>query len=433
MQSLPFTRRTYQRGGYLYIAVLFTTLIVVSVVTASISLSTSRSRANIDRVNRMSAVRLAESELHRVASLIDSGHDWRNTATNNVFEDWVVVDPNAAFGSDASQIRHRYTDRDGSLSDDPTDTVIVTAHAQVGRSHAAVSVDMKPKLDPLPILFYGVTATDDLELQNGGTLSVELPVQVADDCETATTGVLSTERLECSGNVAITLRGDLAAADLDLPTHDVVDLYGDDAESIAVFALPFANGMREIRNQVITPSNNPFGTPKSNGVYAIDARGASIRVVNSRINATLVISNCPFISVESAVCWDYPTDPGAILVTDAQVEFINLNTNLSELTSATNFNPVLAPYFGIADTDQTDLYPTQFGGLIYSTNTITFQATNDLQRVLVKGGIVCTDLRIHCDVSVHSMNDLIESPPVPLADLQPMQFINGTHRRVTLP
>ena len=44
--------RRQSRGGYLYIAVLFTSLIVAASVAASLSLSTGSLRSDIDRINR---------------------------------------------------------------------------------------------------------------------------------------------------------------------------------------------------------------------------------------------------------------------------------------------------------------------------------------------------------------------------------------------
>ncbi|NNE00245.1 MAG: hypothetical protein HKN47_23240, partial [Pirellulaceae bacterium] len=90
-RSQPTAVRPPRRAGYLYVAVLFTTLIIVATVTAGLSLSTANTRGEIDRIDRMSALRLAESQLQRVATQMQSENTWRSTATNSVYSDWIAL------------------------------------------------------------------------------------------------------------------------------------------------------------------------------------------------------------------------------------------------------------------------------------------------------------------------------------------------------
>ena len=423
---------THRRSGYLYLAVLFTSLIIAAVATASLSLSTANNRSEINRANRLSAVRLAESELHRIAAQIQDSDEWRTAATNNVYSTWVDLGANGVISSDAAQVRHRFTDVDGSLDDDNSDNVVLTAHAKVGNSNAGVSVELEPRLDPLPILNYGVTVANDMWIENNGTLSVQRPVQVGDDCDTLTSGALTTPRLECSSSVGIDLRGDLASANLDLPSDVIVD-YGANATTIPVFSLPLVGSFREIRNQVLSSTTNPFGgNLDTNGVYQINANGQSIRIASSRIQATLVITNANVIEITSSVSWSYPTTPGAILVSDSVINFVDIDPILDEATQNVNFNPTSTPYRGVADTDTNDIYPTELRGMIYTTNDLNVLSVTQ-GRLQITGGIVCGDLRIESHVSVNQLDELLDSPPLPLSNLTPMQFIHGTFRRVAVP
>ena len=428
----PEPRVPLRRGGYLYLAVLFTTLIVVSVVTATLSLSTSHTRSEIDRVNRMSALRMAESELHRVASQMESSAAWRTQATNDAFTNWTNY-ANSTYHSDSAQVRYRLSDADSDLADGPTDNVFLTAHAQVGRSNVAVQVELEPRLDPLEVLNYGVTSTDDIQIEGGANLAVEAPVQVVDDCKTTTSGSLTTPQLECSNNIQFPVRGDIDNANVVLPSHNVITVYQDIATDIPISALPVDGSYRVIRDQVITSSNNPFGANDAGGIYKINAQGSPIRISYSRLAATLVITNCPYVDITNGIHWNYPNQPDAILVTSAIINMVSIDPSLSESSRSVNFNPTGSPYRGNSDADTADEYGSLLRGIIYSTNNVDIYSVTADNRVMITGSLICRDLGIHTNVSIMQLNELIESPPLAFADWVPMQFVHGSFRRVPLP
>ncbi len=281
--------RRQSRGGYLYIAVLFTSLIVAASVAASLSLSTGSLRSDIDRINRHSALRLAETEIHRIASLMNNDDAWRTARVSGAYSDWRVLD--GVRNSDSSQVRFKLTDEDGDLADDSADAVELTTHALVGKSQAAVTVLLEPQSAPLSILDYGITASDDIQIEFSGTLSSELPIQVVDDCKTKSSSVLTAPRLECNGRVEIPLRGELDSADVQMPTHDVVDKYVQVGTQISTASLPVQSGRYVIEDIVLTANNNPYGTPDAAGIYWIDANSQRIRISNSRIEATIAVKN----------------------------------------------------------------------------------------------------------------------------------------------
>jgi Tfp pilus assembly protein PilX len=442
LQRRKSLQRAKRRSGYLYVAVLFTTLIISAVVTASLTVSTSNARSSADRSNRKSALRLAESELHRVAARLSDQSSWRTDHTSGQWTTWIAIDSGFVAASSlsmtsddsAAAVRYRLTEADDDLRDDLRDQTVLTAHARVGQSQAAVSVTLQPSYPPLPILNYGLTATDDLELEDDGTLSSDGIVQVVDDCKTNTSGVLISPQLECSGSVQFNVRGSIAAANVTLPSHNVVDVYAENATTIAIGALSSSAGERQMQDVVLTSQNNPFGTPDPLGVYKIDAQGSVIRISHCRIDATLVIQNCPRVEVAGGITWSFPNQADAILVTDGLIRFDNLDSALDESSRGTNFNPPSSPYRLIdSNNNQSDTFPTELRGIIYAVDDIEFEPLSDNSRLLITGAVIGSDVRVSGDVSITRLTELIDTPPVAFADWEPLQFQRGSFRRVETP
>ena len=428
------SRDCRRRHGYLYVAVLFTALIVAASVTASLTLSTGSLRSDNDRINRKSALRLAETEIHRVAAYMNNQSNWRTVKTSGVFSSWITLNDDGVQNSDSSGVRHRLTDSDGDLSDDLSDSVEVTAHAVVGDSEVAVTATLEPQFAAESILNYGVTAYDDIQIESAGTLTSELAIQVGDDCKTNSSGLMTTSTLECNGRVEMAFRGDLGSAAVDMPAHDVVDKYVQVGTQISLASLPYQSGRRVIEDRVLTAADNPFGTADAAGIYWIDANYQRVRISNCRIAATLAIKNASSIEVEGGIVWTYAASPEAILVADANIKFDNIDLTLDEATRGVNFNPLSSPYRQtLANTTATDLFPTELRGVIFTTRNITFDPTTNDQLLAVTGALVCRDLRINGFVAVRQLGEIIDSPPLGLVDLVPLQFVRGSFRRIPTP
>ena len=424
-----------RRSGYVYIAVLFTSLIVAASVAASLSLSTSSMRADIDRINRKSALRLAETELHRVAAYMNGSANWRTAKTSGVFSGWIVLSDDGVQSSDTAQVRHRLTDGDGDLSDDPTDSVDLVAHAVVGNSAAAVTVKIEPRFVAESILDYGITAYDDIQIEGGGTLTSERDIQVGDDCKTNTSGLLTTSVLECNGRVEMLFRGQFQnSATVNMPTHDVVDKYVQAGTQIAITSLPTQDGRRIIQDVVVSAAENPYGTADAGGIYWIDAGNQTIRISNCRIAATLAIRNANLIEVEGGVVWTYAAGPEAILVSDSAIKFDEIETTLDESLRSTNFNPSSTPYREtLFNSTATDIFPTEIRGVIFTTEDIQFDPTVGDLPITIVGSVICRDLWVYGFVNVRQLGEVIQTPPLGLTNVVPMQFVRGSFRRIPTP
>ncbi|WP_145421308.1 hypothetical protein [Planctomycetes bacterium K23_9] len=421
---------------------LFTSLIIVAVVTASLSLSTSSTRSELDRINRQSALRLAESELHRIATVLSTDDQWRDSHSNSVYSDWLSLatlsgsTDTGVVSSDRGNARVRYQlfDVDGDLANDAQDEVVVTAHARVGRSHVAVTATLQNAYPPLPILDYSVTTTDDLEIDSPGTLSTNGIVQVADDCKTGTVGVLVAPELQCSGLNLLSVRGDIASADVQLPSHDVVDVYAQAATTIPTNAIPQNAGVLQLQDILLSSNTNPYGAVDATGLYRINAQGNVLRISHCRIDATLVVEDCPRIDLSGGLTWSFPQQADAILVTDGTIRLQNVEPVLDESARGINFNPASTPYRGTSsNSNQTDSFPSELRGIIYAQNHIECDALTDNSRLNITGALICRDLRIYGNVSITSLPELIDWPPVAFADWRPKRFVRGSFRRVATP
>ncbi|MFK8112764.1 MAG: hypothetical protein AB8B91_11200 [Rubripirellula sp.] len=429
--ALDIRCRSRHSEGYVYVAVLFTTLIVMTAVTAALSISSSSLKSEVDRESRGEALRLAEAEIQRLAALMRTSGSWRTTSANDSFSNWHSLTLDGSSTSDTSQVRFRYNDSDGDLADDLADPVELTVHAKVGRSQAALKVDLESDPVPLDLLNYAVTATDDIQLDDG-TLSTELPVQVSDNCQSNSVGLLTTPRIEIDGSVSTYLRGDSATASITLPSHDVVAEYISQGTQIQTASIPTAGSDLLIQDVVLSPAANPFGATDAKGIYWIDAGGAKLILSNCRLNATLAVRNATLVEINGGVVWNYPTTADVILATDSAVELTSITPTLDENTRNVNFNPALAPYRGTSNATNTDEYSTEFRGIFYSTGDFRLFNTGN-PAVSLTGAVISSDLHVEGAMTIRQLSEVLTELPLGLRDSTPMRFVRGSFRRVPAP
>lgn len=422
-------RRRRDRAGYLYVAVLFTSLIVAGAIATAISLDTTRLKTGNAATDRESAIRLAESELHRASVLLTANPDWRDELKHGAASDWINY--GTMMGTSNASARHRIDDEDGDLADDIFDDFHIISHAQFGAAQAAVSVQMETGFAPLDLLRYGVTTFDDLQCEDGATLVSERNIQVFDDCKTNTSGSITTSVLECSGSVPLAVRGDISTDDVQRPGFDVVGRYQDAGTEIPLASLSIHNGARAIRLAVVSPSSNPYGDVNTDGYYWIDALGQQINITDSRIVATITIRNASRVVVTGAVSWEATVLGEAILVTDSQVVFDAVDPILDETVLSSNFNPPATPYRNI-DSNQTatDRFPTELRGIVYSEDEVDILPTSSGDPLAITGAVICDSLVIFHDLYVRSLDEMLTHVPIGLADPTQQRFKMGTFRRV---
>jgi hypothetical protein len=171
-----------------------------------------------------------------------------------------------------------------------------------------------------------------------------------------------------------------------------------------------------IYRQVLNSAVNPFGSASSNGIYWIDCGGATLVIERSRIVGTLLVLN-PGASSRignGPIHWS-PAAPGyPILLVNGNfsIQAIN-NADLSEVTSAVNFNPVNVPYFPFAQSTDAaidDTYPANeaLRGLIAISGNLTYQNSPQISGRVVVGGSVTNS------PTFQYRPDSLINPPPPL-------------------
>ena len=431
--SLVRYRRARQTGGFLYVAVLFTTLIVMVSVTAALSISTASVRSEASLKQRADALRLAESETQRLAIMMNQNSDWRMTASNDAFTAWYspAID---GVANTQHQVRYRLTDIDGDLTDDSFDEVELTVHARVDDSEVALTITMESDPQPLDLLRYGVTAGDDIRCESGGAISSENPIQVSDDCVTSSWGFLTTPSLECNGRVEVSLRGDRTTSDVVMPGYEVVERYVDVGTEISRLSVPRVGTDLNLQDIVLSAAANPYGSEDASGIYWIDAQYNRVVISNARIDATLAILNATEIEVSGGIVWTYPMTPDVILATNSPVTFTGIDRVLSENARGVNYNPSSTPYRGtFSNENLTDSYPSELRGIVYSSSNIEFDPLTDGSPLRIVGSVIGNDLRCDGIVSISQFDEAIRTPPLGLLDPVPRRFVRGSARRIESP
>jgi len=158
--------------------------------------------------------------------------------------------------------------------------------------------------------------------------------------------------------------------------------------------------------------------------------------VHPRISGTLIVV-CPgkTVTIDQGVLIqparsDYP----ALIVDGNLVLQSDSTSTLSEGSSSTNYNPAGAPYQGVADSDTSDTYPCEIGGLVHVTGTVTLD-----QRSLIRGMLICESgalldaVTVKGDATIVYTPSLATSPPMGYTKSVTMVMEPGSYKQAVLP
>ena len=423
-----------ERSGYVYLAVLFSALIVSAAVAAALSVSTANVKSQVDRDNRSIASRFAEAELHRQAARLSADPTWRDNHSNGAYSEWWDVTGLLTTSSDRAMVRYQVSDEDGDLSDDASDLVQLTAHARIGDSESAVTVTLEPGYKGLELLENSVTASDDIRIEYRSSVVCNRNARAIDDCKTSSSGLLVAPRLFTGDRLSTQLRGEHSTGVPTMPSHDVVDVYVQEGTQINASSLPLLSGRLVLSNVLLTAADNPFGSPDSDGIYWIDGGGATLEIANCRFGCTLAVKNVAYTVISGAVVWEPATNPEAILVSSSSIAISGIDPQLDEVALSKNFNPPSSPYRGSeSNSTISDSFPTEFRGLIYSPSDIYVLATNNGEPVRLNGPVIGHDVVFFHDVQIMDLPDITDRPPRGFINPVAMRFIHGSMRRVPTP
>ncbi|TWU03243.1 hypothetical protein [Neorhodopirellula pilleata] len=382
MQIKIRSLNTHRRSGYVYVAVLITTLIVSAVVASTLVVSTSRRQMQIDTRDHHAAMALAHDELQRQLAMSRTQTDWRTGQTNNVFTGWRSGQTWMAGG--LGQVRHRWNDPDGDLHDNPVDPVEISIHATVGRAEAAIQATLEVETQPLSVLQHAIVCDDDLRVENGARLSCVRGVVAGDDVRADTGSRIYVPYAIYADEASGTIDGDQVQDDEPLPTFDLIDLYSQGAVVIPQNALSVHQSQRRLMDLVLTSTQNPFGV--AGPVYHITLNNKDFVVENCHVEATLVIENASKVILrEGNVMLGDPATKVSI-ITDAPIEVVNWRGEVGDERSV-------------------------LSGLYYTSDNIQMVNRLDNTPIRMRGCIIANACTVQTHTTIEKLDDLNLDPP----------------------
>lgn len=426
----PATVGNYKppRPGYLYIAVLFTTLLVSTVGLVALTNASLRMKSASDRRDFMVAQALAATAIEAGLFELRSADRWRADLVHN------TEYPSGGLAFGQGTFAWKLLDEDGDLSDDDSDSVRLVGIGRVGNVVAAESVRLLPSGAPLSCLESAFHCDGNIAV-NGTALRFSTQQHISSNGNISVSGLLTSldGDVEAVGSISGTINGSRteSAAARRLPGSSAFDYYLDNGTWIDVTALPQVDGRRQISQCVLNATNNPFGPTNPEAIYVVDCVDQEVRITDCRVNATLVLLRPASSSaVRGAIRWDAAVANYPALLVAGSIRMELDAAELSEASLGVNFNPSGVPYAGITDQDRQDAYPSDINGLVYISGNMN--AVADGKDSIFRGSVICASINAHSNCHFTYRELLYSNPPPGFAFGNPMLISPGSRRQETL-
>ncbi len=417
-----------RRNGYLYIAVLFTTLLVSTVGLVALTNASLRMKSTSDRRDFMVAQALAATAIEAGLFEVRSTDEWRDEFDHNT----EYPSDGVAFGQ--GNFAWKLLDEDGDLSDDDSDSVRLVGIGRVGNVIAAESVRLLPSGAPLSCLESAFHCDGNIAV-NGTALRFSTQQHISSNGNISVSGLLTSldGDVEAVGSISGTINGSRteSATARRLPGSSVFDYYLDNGTWIDLTAIPQVDGRRQLSRCVLSATNNPFGPTNPEAIYVIDCLEQEVRISDCRLNATLVLlrpSNSS--AVRGSIRWDTAVANYPALMVAGSIRMELDAGELSEASLDTNFNPSGLPYAGIADQDRQDAYPSDINGLVYISGNMN--AVADGKDSVFRGSVICSSINANSNCHFSYRELLYSNPPPGFAFGNPMLISPSSRRQETL-
>jgi hypothetical protein len=217
-----------------------------------------------------------------------------------------------------------------------------------------------------------------------------------------------------------------------MPGSDVFDYYVNMGTLIDIELLD-QGGTYELKEVVLSPQSNPYGSPNPEGIYVIDCKGLTLQVKDLRVFGTLVLLNPAIDSnIQSKVNFEPAVPNFPSLLVSGGIEFkYNSGSPLLEAPLGVNFNPIGTPYQGSQDSDTSDNYPSIIKGLVYVSGQ--FNLANDPFGSAVDGVVVCGSIAANSDFTLTYRPTFLNYPPPGFAAGSTMTIAPGSWVRAASP
>lgn len=425
-KQLPNPKPNQNRAGYLFVGVLFTTVLVASVGLSAL-VATQRALVSArDREEQVQAHLLARSAIEWGLQVLKDDTNWRTSYSHSVTAETT--------GLNGGTMSFLLLDDDGSLSDNTTDTATLRGIGIFGDAIAAYEVDIIPTGPALASLACGLAAYGNIGLTTDADLTSTGIVHAGNSVTNALIPGTISANVEAVNTIFADTYGTTTsgATPRTFPSKDTLGWYREVGTTIRISSLPLDSGDRVIERQLLSSNNNPYGAETNPyGIYVIDCQNQKLVIKDCRIAATLVILN-PGAGSETAssVLWEPAIANLPALLVDGDFTFHHGQDALKEGNLLTNFNPSGAEYQGESDNDTNDSYPSLIRGLVAIFGTMTVD-DHDID-VTFEGCVLCQTCNMYGQLFILYSDLYTLSPPPGFRDGTEMAIIPGTWRRVAL-
>ena len=426
MTTLIHTRR--RRGAFYFFALFLAMLVSTLLLGLSAFVATGRhTLRNLARSDQ--ALLAARAGVEHVLGMANEDPNWRANRTSGV---WLTDRPFAGATYSVTVL-----DDDGNLVDDSDDDVVITAIGIYENSSRTVRVRARP------------VAINALNT----SVTVSTAFTLVDATATVDAGIYSNNRISAdddstiNGNLFATGSIDLGRAQLngsaltpvrprELPPPEVFDWYAAQATPIPHELLPKVPGkISLLKRVVLSPALNPYGPANPRGIYLIDLTNSrNLQIEDCRIDGTLIVRNSlDFVRLRGGLVARSAHANYPVLLFDLGNDFADskLDSQLSEITTNTNFNPPGPPEPTGTDSVADDVYSTTIDGIFVVYGDFRIARWFRIRGSLIQVGselYARTDGSIWFDVDQSPW--LAEHPP-PRFRSHRLRLVPGTWRLVT--
>lgn len=391
---IPRIRSGPARRGSIYVIVMATTLVVLVLSMGAIATQRTLAAARAAAREEAQARRLAASAAELAIESAQNTLRWRSGSASPIF-DSLELDGGFISAAAGDPV-------DSNISNNITDPILITATGRIGSARQKVSVRANVNPAYLSCLWGVMHAGGGITITSASIRSTS-PITANGSVSASSSSVRCD--VSAGGSITGSTYGGTNTGSQParaMPSADVVTTYAAMATPISYNAL---NGGR-IRRTILSGNSNPYGDVNTSGIYSINCGGASLEIQDCRITGTLVITNCPTLTITNSVHFS-PWDPGLpVLITSGSIVLSTVATDVYE-TTAGNLNPSGDPYEGGTDSDQSDTYPSIITGLVYAAGNIQFTGRSTIVGAVVAGG----NISLQSGSNVVLWRSLTNAPP----------------------
>ena len=423
--KILLTRRTTNRRGSVYLAVMGVAMIVSIIGLATMQIARLQLRSTRDIQNLEEARLLSQSAVEFGLGNMDYLSDWRTDMTHGV-----EMTPAISLGN--GTMTYSLVDDDGDLADHPTDTVQILGIGRVGEAVYVTRALLEPSGSGMTCLEASLCTDGRIDFSNGITWTTNQFISTnksgADVIDRTGSGIINGDA-EAVGTiwdaaVSGTVTEGITPRQMPDPTS-VFDYYVANGTPIALSAIPG----QTVDKQLISPASNPFGAETNPlGIYVIDCGGADFTIEDSRILGTLVLLNAGSGSkIDKDIHWEPAVANYPALMVQGNIEMRWYGENsLRESQHSVSFNPPGTPYQGSEDSDTVDEYPGVIKGIVYVSGLLSVTHQCTFEGVVVTGTVDPQD-----NASFIYDSTFYDYPPPGFTAGSVMRIVPGTWTRIS--